>query len=379
MNKLAVCLMCLSACFAASARAETSVTVAPPSAFAEQLVDRLRAGLPQEEATRVAITNEITTTPCLVIPDALASTRTVTVIVAPDSRVVVCARSGAVARERSIGPVVSLDAAVVEQVATMVEATLDAMTNRDTTRSDADATRTETVGTETQTAPDNEAVAQEDAPVADPLALDPTAAASATTPPPQAAPDVLADGGVTPADDALEGFSLTFGVEPIWWIDRALTAGARVGGQRVIAPPWFWFALDLAYALPFAEQAHGLGADFSTFAVDTRLGYSVPLNATWTFDVAAGPRVEWLFVQPFAVSGSGASAGKSSTIFAAAATVDVGPRVQVASRWFVALRVGAVFVNQPRAFGFTAPDGFVTILDQAMPRVFARLEARVAL
>jgi len=375
VNRLAVFCLGLCWCVASSAEGQTTVTVAPPSAFADQLLDRLRAGLPEGDSTHVSVAAEVDTTSCVAIPGAAASTRIVTVSVTADGRVWVCARSAEKARERSVGTLDALDAAVVEQVATMVEATLDAMSSGDDAPMEI-ARAADSVPQE------NTAVAAATTVESAPSVTSPTVTIDVpTTDAPTlrrepSAPHARTGGH---ASEALEGYSLTFALEPIWWVDRALTAGARVGGQRVIAPPWFWFAIDLAYQLPFGEQAHGLGADFSTFSVDTRLGYSVPLNATWTFDLAAGPRVEWLFVRPFAVSGSGASAGKGSTIFAAAASVDAGPRVQITSQWFVALRVGAVFVNQPRAFGFESPDGFVTILDQAMPRVFARIETRVAL
>lgn len=354
----------------------TVITIAPRSPFAARLADRLSAGLSMD-VTHAPVTVTSAVPDCA----AQATTEDTSVTVAlTTSRVVhLCARSGSTIVERDVGPLTALDAAAVEEIATVVEATLEALVAPEDATSSAPTDASPQADATAEPAPDTAQAANASTPQTDVETAPPSATQSPIAnegAPTEPAPSPAAEPIDAPAND----YTLGLGYELAAW-DRAFVHGIRVAAERRLYTRWFWVEGGLLYNVPFDVDDDSVGATFAAIAFDLRVSVHWQLVDEVELVGAFGPRLEWLMIEPFVppFSGGTAEAFDNETTFTFDTVVELGSRVRVATYLWLSLRVGAVFVPSSREYGYYQDDAFVTVLDHGQARAFLHVGALLAL
>jgi hypothetical protein len=332
------------------------IVVAPSSAFAKQVADRLQAGLEaQVDAPEIRLYE--TSSGCAALATDEASDATIIITIGDDGLIQLCVRSRDGVSPRVLGPLPALDAAAVEQIATVVEASLDAI-----------RVQTPPVPIAVQPLP-------ESAPLPAPTPMPQTVGVSRPTAPAR----VVSPHANIDRDVAAPLYALTFAYQPMLWSGGLLVHGAHFGAQRLVLSSWLWIGAGLGFTLPFDAIVGAVGARFSAVTLDARLGVSVPLATGVVLDLSAGPRLEWLSVSTVADPNASVQAAPPSTDTVFTSMVAAVPRFAITPTLSLTAGVGAIFTHNPRAYIFIRDAEFVRVMDQAVPRLFLHLGAQLAL
>lgn len=367
MMRVVVATALLLCCIPSTATAQSPIiVVAPISDFAQHVADRLRAGLEwQVDAPLIHLS--ATSTSCDALAAAPSSGVTINITIGDDGFVQLCVRSAAGFSPRVLGPFPALDAAAVEQIATVVEASLDAIRSPlpPPTPVIATPSTTHVAPIGVQPLPDEPSPPQRQRQVTPTRRRAPSPSATAHA-------DV-------DRNEPAPRHALTFGYQLMLWNGDALVHGAHIGAQRLMVSPWLWLGGGLGLTLPFDTINGAIGARFWAFAIDLCLGVRVAVRSDVVIDLSVGPRLEWLSVSTLADQMAGARAAPGSTDLALTSIVAVVPRFAVTSNLSLAFGVGAIFTHNPRAYAFDQGGQFVVLMDQGIPRVYAHVGALLAL
>ncbi len=363
----------------------TTIVIAPRGSFADTLADRLRAGLEGSNAN-VELRVDDTSVGCdpIATHDATTEAETsVAVLVGDDATIAICTRAREAFTRRTAGPFAALDATAVEQIATMVEASLEALATPPPSADPAGQAETASptnASAPVEAPPSNPSADNAPMPAQVSDATSTTHAAATSRPLPTTTRD---DDAADPTTDASAPTSrspiaLTLAAGPTLWDAKSFALDGQLGARYGIGR-WLSAALALTYGLPFERTISGLGARFSIVAIDALIVFAVPVSGEVMIDLALGPRAQWLLVRPFVVAASNATAGKDSYAFNLSGVLEATPRVQVARHLWLTATLGVVFASDPRAYGVSRGDAFEVILDQSIPRPYLRLGALLAL
>lgn len=355
-------LCCL--CAAANAQGPT-IVVGPPSRFAQQIVERLHAGV-GTSPDRADIRVDQTTSDCSATTTSESTHAAITITVDGDTVVHICVRTDAGVSARSVGPFPALDAASVEQIATVIEASLDAIRP-------APATTAPVAVTTNEPPP-------ELAPRAAPPASD--AAPRHTAPAGTMHGHSRQSTAARASDQRIEPsrpYGMTFDYQLMVWNGDMLVHGMRVGTRRLVVASWLWLGGGLGVALPFQKAEGAIGATFWALTLDATIGVHLPLGPEVVLDVSVGPRIEWLSVSTFADQMAGANATRSGFDFSFGSVFALVPRFAVSSDVSIALGVGVILTHKGRTYAFDRGGSFVNLMDQSAPRPYLHVGAVLAL
>lgn len=349
---------------ALAAAQHPTIVVTPRSDFSEQVAERLRAGS-DAQATVLSVVVDDAARDCETEPTSDTAHATITIRIETDQRIELCVRSRGDVSRRVLGPLPALDATAVEQVATIAEASLEALQALDEPNNLAPAVA--------NTAPE-----PNPEPTAD-LTLAPTPS------PPTAVLQVSTPRTTPPAADVHEpvsserGWMLRASYQPTLWNADTIAHALHVGAQVNLSPTWLWIGAGLSGSLPFDQRQSGLGASFGAVALDLRLGAKLTLGPNASLNLSLGPRVEWLFVGPFEEDANGARAAPSSDAFSLGSVIELGPTIQISGNVSAAFGLGLLFTHNARNYVVTQGDAHVQVMDQSIPRPYVHLGAQLAL
>ena len=296
--------------------------------------------------------------------------------------------------QRTLGPFAKLDARAREELITVVESGLAALTpdcpqpprleperiaapelaadsGKEVLRAPAVAAPSRAVQTSRAAEPGSRSQpaphAAPDAP-AQPPGASPTAAEGASTP----APTRAAPAATRAATPLLIGASYGLAL----WADAVLAHNITAMAAYAVHRLPVYVGIEFGYTPRFRAQSEQLAIDASCIRIALQFSARIPLTERWSIDAQLGPAVEWLRLAPAASTRPLLIASSSTAHADPLLFLRVGPALRVYAGLLVGLEVQMDTTWIQRSYGFVGMDGPETVVTPNRWRLSVALNTR---